>query len=135
MFPMRNLDDCFYNCYPNSLLLNGYRSPGFLDSMYIKLPKDSLSLYVKPVKEIKLDCSHPISLQLDRIYQKPKEHETLQFMIWLVSAIGGFEIICFVLYLLYRTYQDSDATTQSNLQVTTGLRKFSYDELKKATHN
>ncbi|XP_028124131.1 putative receptor protein kinase ZmPK1 [Camellia sinensis] len=130
-----NWDNGFYNCYPKSLLLNGYRSPGFPDSMYIKLPKDSLLLYMKPAKEIKLDCSYPISLQLDRIYKKPKGHETLQFMIWLVSAIGGFEIICFVLYSLYRTRQDSDATTQSYLQVTTGLRKFSTDEPKKATHN
>ncbi|KAI8013969.1 putative receptor protein kinase ZmPK1 [Camellia lanceoleosa] len=68
--------------------------------------------------------------------QETQRNGSLQFMVWFASAIGGVKIICIclVLYLLYRNCQNSSATTQSYLQVATGLRKFTYDELKKATH-
>ncbi|KAL7162119.1 hypothetical protein ACSBR2_042570 [Camellia fascicularis] len=58
-------------------------------------------------------------------------------MVWFASAIGGVEFICIclVLYLLYRNHQNSSATTQRYFQVVTGFRKFTYNELKKATRN
>ncbi|XP_028109787.1 putative receptor protein kinase ZmPK1 [Camellia sinensis] len=132
-----NLGSGFYNCYRKTLLLNGHRSPSFEGDMYIKLPNASIRFYKSHVQGFNSDCSHPLSLQLDRSYKKPKENGTLQFMVWFASAIGGVEIICIclVLYLLYRSRQNSSATTQSYFQVATGFRKFTYDELKKATRN
>ncbi|GMP45404.1 hypothetical protein CsSME_00013944 [Camellia sinensis var. sinensis] len=132
-----NWDNGFYDCYPKKLLFNGYRAPNFPDPTYIKLPKASIPFYLKHVQGFNSNYSHPHSLQLDRSYEKPKENGTLQFMVWFASAIGGVEIICIclVMYLLYRNRQNSSATTQSYLQVVTGFRKFTYDELKKATRN
>ncbi|CAL5365082.1 unnamed protein product [Camellia sinensis] len=126
-----------YNCYTKSLLLNGYRSTGFPDPMYIKLPKVTLKSYTNHVQGFSSDCPRPVSLQLNRIYKKPQENETLQFLVWFASAIGGVEIICvcLVFCFLYRTRPDSVATTQSYLQIATGFRKFTYSELKQATHN
>ncbi|KAF7113187.1 hypothetical protein RHSIM_RhsimUnG0151300 [Rhododendron simsii] len=59
----------------------------------------------------------------------------LQFMVWFASAVGGVEIICicFVWLLLYKTQQSSSENTQGYLQVASEFRKFTYDELKKAT--
>ncbi|CAL5323702.1 unnamed protein product [Camellia sinensis] len=126
-----------YNCYTKSLLLNGYRSTGFPDPMYIKLPKVTLKSYTNHVQGFSSDCPRPVSLQRNRTYKKPQENETLQFLVWFASAIGGVEIICvcLVFCFLYRTRPDSVATTQSYLQIATGFRKFTYSELKQATHN
>ncbi|CAL5444236.1 unnamed protein product [Camellia sinensis] len=132
-----SLDSGFYNCYHKTLLFNGYRSPNFQNYMYIKLPKASIRFYENHVQGFNSNCSHSLSLQLNRSYKKPKENGTLQFMVWFASAIGGVEIICIclVLYLLYRNRQNSSATTQSYFQVAAGFRKFTYEELKKAARN
>ncbi|KAL7262243.1 hypothetical protein ACSBR1_000590 [Camellia fascicularis] len=127
----------FYNCFRKTLLFNGYRAPSFLDLTYIKLPKASIPFYERHVQGFNSNWSHPLSSQLDRSYKKFKENGTLQFMVWFASAVGVVEIICIclVLYLLYRNHQNSSATTRSYLQVATGFRKFTYNELKKATRN
>ncbi|KAI7985420.1 putative receptor protein kinase ZmPK1 [Camellia lanceoleosa] len=132
-----NLDRGFYNCYHKTLLFNGYRSPSFQDYMYIKLPKASIRFYENHVQGFNSNFSQPLSLQLNKSYKKPKENGTLQLMVWFASAIGRVEIICIclVLYLLHRNRQNSSATTRSYFQVATGFRKFTYDELKKATRN
>ncbi|KAI8030962.1 putative receptor protein kinase ZmPK1 [Camellia lanceoleosa] len=124
--------DGVYNCYTKSLLLNGYRSTGFPDPMYIKLPKVTLKSYTNHVQGFSSDCPQSVSLQLNRIYKKPQENETLQFLVWFASAIGGVEIICvcLVFCFLYRTRPDSVATTQSYLQIATGFRKFTYREME-----
>ncbi|GFZ10214.1 lectin protein kinase family protein [Actinidia rufa] len=100
----------YYLCYTKSLLLNGYRSPGFGDSFYVKLSKTSLSSYTNLGVNLGLDCLRPVSLQLNRSYKKPQENESLQFAIY-------------------------DAATHGYLQVATGFRRFTYDELKKASRN
>ncbi|PSR99812.1 Receptor protein kinase [Actinidia chinensis var. chinensis] len=127
----------YYLCYTKSLLLNGYRSPGFGDSFYVKLSKTSLSSYTNLGVNLGLDCSRPVSLQLNRSYKKPQENESLQFMVWFSYVFGGIEVICifFVWFFLYRTNQNSDAATHGYLQVATGFRRFTYDELKKASRN
>ncbi|GMP45403.1 hypothetical protein CsSME_00013943 [Camellia sinensis var. sinensis] len=127
----------FYNCFRKTQLFNGYRAPSFPDTTYIKSQKALIPFYAKHLQVFNSNSCHPLRLRLDRSYKKPKKNGTLQFMVWFASAVGGVEIICIclVLYLLYRNRQNSSATTQSYLQVTTGFRKFTYDELKKATHN
>ncbi|KAG5543523.1 hypothetical protein RHGRI_016304 [Rhododendron griersonianum] len=128
----------YYNCYPKSLLLNGYRSPSFGDPFYLRLPKASVTFNATRKQEIGLHCPPTTqNLTLDRGYKKPKENRMLQFMVWFASAFGGFEIICicFVWLLLYKTQQRSSENTQSYLQVVSGFRKFTYAELKKATRN
>ncbi|CAL5361636.1 unnamed protein product [Camellia sinensis] len=62
--------------------------------MYIKLPNASIPFYENHVQGFNSNCSHPLSLQLDRSYKKPKENGTLQFMVWFASVIGGVEFIC-----------------------------------------
>ncbi|KAF7113192.1 hypothetical protein RHSIM_RhsimUnG0151800 [Rhododendron simsii] len=137
-FNFRDDDNGYYNCFPKSRLLNGYRSPSFGDPFYLRLPKASVTFYANRKQEIGLHC--PLTTQnllLDRGYKKPKQNGMLQFMVWFASAIGGFEIICicFVWLLLYKTQQRSSENTQSYLQVVSGFRKFTYAELKKATRN
>ncbi|KAF7141959.1 hypothetical protein RHSIM_Rhsim06G0055600 [Rhododendron simsii] len=128
--------DGYYNCYPKFRLLNGHRSPAFGSPMYIRLPKASLTSYANQKQEIGLHCPPSTqNLLLDRRYKIPKQNRTLQFLVWFASAFGGVEIICicFIWLLLYKTQQSSSENTQGYLQVASGFRKFTYDELKKAT--
>ncbi|KAG5543606.1 hypothetical protein RHGRI_016376 [Rhododendron griersonianum] len=131
-------DKGYYNCFPKSRLLNGYRSPRFGDPFFLRLPKASVTFYANRKQEIGLHCPPTTpNLLLDRGYKKPKQNRMLQFMVWFASAFGGFEIICicFVWLLLYKTQQRSSENTQSYLQVVSGFKKFTYAELKKATRN
>ncbi|XP_058221120.1 putative receptor protein kinase ZmPK1 [Rhododendron vialii] len=133
-----NGDNGYYNCFPKSLLLNGYRSPAFGDPLYLRLPKASVTFYAHQKQEIGLHCpSTTQNLLLDRGYKKPKQNGMLQFMVWFASAFGAFEIfcICFIWLLLYKTQQKSSENTQSYLLVVSGFRKFTYAKLKKATRN
>ncbi|XP_059637679.1 putative receptor protein kinase ZmPK1 [Cornus florida] len=127
----------FYLCYPKIQLRNGQLSSKFAGSMYIKLPQRELSSYDKPVPQFRLDCSSQLSTQLERPYKKFRENGTSKFMLWFATAIGGVEIICILLVwcFLYRTQKRSDATMHGYLHVDFVFKRFSYDELKKATHN
>ncbi|CAL5440378.1 unnamed protein product [Camellia sinensis] len=89
-----NLGSGFYNCYHKTLLFNGQRSPSFDGHTYIKLPNASIRFYENHVQGFNSNCSHPLSLQLERNYKKPKENGTFEFMVWFASVIGGVEFIC-----------------------------------------
>ncbi|KAG5543584.1 hypothetical protein RHGRI_016355 [Rhododendron griersonianum] len=135
IFPYRR-ESGFYSCYPKSRLLNGSRSPAFGAPFYVRLPKASLSSYENQKQEIGLHCPQiAANLLLDRAYKKTKENGTLQFMVCFAFAFGGVEIICicFVWWWLYKTQQSSSENAQGCLQVVSRFRKFTYDELKKAT--
>ncbi|GFZ10211.1 hypothetical protein Acr_21g0008100 [Actinidia rufa] len=109
----------------------------FGDSLYLRLPKSSLSSYPSIGEDFMLNCSDPISLELGRSYKKPQENGRLQFMVWVACVFGGVELICiFLIWLfLYRTHDDSGVSPQGYLQVASGFRQFTYDELKKASGN
>ncbi len=44
------------DCYPKTLLLNGYHSPDFNGDFYLRLPKSKNSSYAKPLEEFNLYC-------------------------------------------------------------------------------
>lgn len=130
--------DGFYKCYPKSSLLNGQRSSGFDGFMYIKLPKILVSSYEKNrIREFRMDCSGTNSVMLERFYKKQKENTTLRFMVWFATSIGGIELllICIFWCFLYQNHRNSDPTKQGYLQVGSGFRKFTYNDMKKATKN
>ncbi|KAA8537803.1 hypothetical protein F0562_027617 [Nyssa sinensis] len=124
----------YYSCYPKTRLLNGHRSLGFSELMYIKLPKTNLSYY-KPVREFRLDCpDNSRAHELDRTYKKNEENGSLKVILWFAYGLGGFELICILSVWLYLSIR-SGATTKSYLQVATGFKRFTYAELKKASRN
>ncbi|KAG6674578.1 hypothetical protein I3843_15G045800 [Carya illinoinensis] len=128
-------DDGFPNCFPKTLLLNGYRSPDFPGDLYLRLPKSNLFSYADPVQHFTLVCSSKGTVQLDRTYKRSRENGIVKFMLWFACGVGGLEIICIFLvwHLLSRTQQTSDVDRQGYLVAVTGFRRFTYVELKKAT--
>ncbi|XP_059631089.1 putative receptor protein kinase ZmPK1 [Cornus florida] len=129
--------DGYYLCYIKTQLLNGHRSLGFDNPMYIKLPRANLSSHDKTVQEVQLDCSRLVTVPLDRTYTKKHENVTVKFMLWFARGCGGIEIIgfLFVLYVLYRNREGSGVIEKGYLHIAMGFKRFTYAELKKASRN
>ncbi|XP_071702788.1 putative receptor protein kinase ZmPK1 [Rutidosis leptorrhynchoides] len=109
----------FFVCYTKRLLFNG-------------IYKDGLSYDQKLVNESRLECTSSI-IELQRTYAKNGGNGSIKFMLWFSIIIGIIEATCFILFD-YITKQPSGATTQSYLAIVTGFRRFTYDEIMKATH-
>ncbi|TYI21245.1 hypothetical protein ES332_A06G024500v1 [Gossypium tomentosum] len=121
-------------CYPKTQLLNGHRPPNFNADFYVKLPKAIVSSYIDTVEYPELQCSNEVQ-ELERKYTKRSERESLRFALWTACAIGGVEFITilFVWNFFIRTNDNSSPNAGYHL-ATTGFRKFTYGELKKATN-
>ncbi|XP_059631085.1 putative receptor protein kinase ZmPK1 [Cornus florida] len=132
-FPNRG----YYLCYTKAQLINGQHSLGFKNPMYIKFPRANLFSNDKTVQEFQLDCSRQVTAQLNRTYKKKQENVTVKFMLWFACGCGGVEIIgfLFVLYVLYKNSEGSNAIEKGYLHITIGFKRFTYAELKKASLN
>ncbi|KAB1220324.1 putative receptor protein kinase ZmPK1 [Morella rubra] len=132
-------EDGFSSCYPKALLRNGYHSPDFTGTIYLKMPKSAkkkpFSYANSTVEPFSLDCSIEGPLQPNRTYLRSRGNGTVKLMLWFVCGLGGLEIVCIfsVCCLLVRTRKNSGENKQGYLFTPTGLRKFTYAELKKAT--
>lgn len=129
-----------YNCYPKTIMFNGYNSLGFKYPVYIRLPKDSsISLEKNPHdhQDFSLQCRGlPVTPLEVGSYGRKHQHGSLKSFFWSTCAVGIFEIICLLAYFITTRMQSNSSSIQSyHLQVATGFRKFTYSELKKATGN
>ncbi|PNX93797.1 LRR receptor-like serine/threonine-protein kinase HSL2 [Trifolium pratense] len=124
----------FYNCYPKMRLLNGRRSTKFKGSLFLRLPKNNVAL---SHAHDRLVCSRNNGVkQLGRSYINAKENESVKFMLWFASGLGGIEVLCLFLvgWVLFKNRKQSSVDNHGYvLAAATGFRKFSYSELKKAT--
>ena len=123
-----------YNCFPKTLLFNGYSTPGFQGNVYLKLPKAHIASYQNSVEKFMLDCSRELQKQLPRTYSSSRENGLLRFMLWFACAIGGVEMICIVSVwcFLRKAHQNPIAYPEGYLLVATRFRRFTYTELKRA---
>ncbi|KAG7943546.1 hypothetical protein I3843_15G046200 [Carya illinoinensis] len=109
------------NCYPRTLLLNGYRSPDLQGDLYLRLPKSNLFSYANSVRDFTLVCSSKGTVQLDN--KTSRENGIVKFLLY----------IFLVWRLLSRTHQACSVDKQSYLVAVTGFKRFTYAELKKMT--
>ncbi|XP_040998101.1 putative receptor protein kinase ZmPK1 [Juglans microcarpa x Juglans regia] len=125
----------FSKCYTKIQLMNGYRSPSFEGSFYLRVPENNLLSNANLAEEIGLNCSCEGPLLLERVYLKSPVIGTGKFMLWFVCGLGGLEIVSIFLvwFLFIRTPNSSSPDKQGYLLAITGFRKFTYSELKKAT--
>ncbi|GJR56925.1 S-locus glycoprotein domain-containing protein [Tanacetum coccineum] len=122
-----------FACYTKSSLFNGYYYKANSFVTYLKLPKiDVLSYHENVANESLLDCSNFI-IELKRTYDKESSNGTLKFMLWFSIILGVIEVACFLLFY-YVTMKPSDATTQKYFAIATGFKRFTYDEIMKASH-
>ncbi|PWA43530.1 S-locus glycoprotein domain-containing protein [Artemisia annua] len=121
-----------FGCSAKNLLVNGiYKANPF--TTYLKLPKiDVVSYHQNVANETRLHCTNS-TIELRRTYDKESENGSLKFMRWFSIILGVIEGACF-LFFYYVTRKPSGATTQNYLAIATGFRRFTYDEITKATH-
>ncbi|KAE9592478.1 hypothetical protein Lal_00028661 [Lupinus albus] len=130
--------DGVFNCFPKFQLLNGYRSPSFVGTTYLRVPErsflsipttsnDSIGEYACPANNE--------TVQLIRTYVKEQENGSVKFMVWFATGLGGLEVLCIFLvwFLWFRNTQDPGADVHSYALATNGFRRFTYSELKLAT--
>nr|GEX05408.1 putative receptor protein kinase ZmPK1 [Tanacetum cinerariifolium] len=70
---------------------------------------------------------------LKRTYEKESANGSLNFMLWFSIILGVIEVACFLL-VYYITKKPSHTTTQKYIAIATGFRRFTYDEILKASH-
>ncbi|XP_022768707.1 putative receptor protein kinase ZmPK1 [Durio zibethinus] len=122
-------------CFPKVQLLTGYRQQNFAGDFYVKVPKATVSFYGNSVQDSKLQCSNKVQ-PLERKYFQRHENESLKSALWAACAVGALEFLTIFLVwcFLIRT-RDNSSPTLGYLLATTGFRKFTYAEMKKATNS
>ncbi|KAJ8568112.1 hypothetical protein K7X08_020834 [Anisodus acutangulus] len=123
-----------YSCFPKTLLFNGYRSPSWKDTIYIKVPKAGRNSDEERPTDDMLQCQRHEVL-LERTYERKEQHGWLKTYIGFIAALGVFEFIFLASYLI-TTLKCSNATSdQVYIPVVNRFKRFTYAELKRATSN
>ncbi|KAK6938639.1 S-locus glycoprotein domain [Dillenia turbinata] len=122
----------FYSCYPKTQLLNGYRSSNFNGTMYLKLPKNRVSSSYDAVRAYELNCSDTDPIQLYRNYKKNGKNGSLNFLLWFACVVGALEVLG-IIFVLFKIQQSSGAAVEGYGLANAGFKRFTYDELHKAT--
>lgn len=124
-------------CYTKSRLLNGQQKFGVHSYTYVKLPTNIIEIYEKKINPLdeksNLNCSGEDIMLLGRAYKKNSQNDSVKYMLWFVCALGGFEVISLAYFFSVNkgTYENN----QVYHPVATSFKRFTYDELKKATNN
>uniref|UniRef100_A0A2P2MR24 Receptor-like serine/threonine-protein kinase n=2 Tax=Rhizophora mucronata TaxID=61149 RepID=A0A2P2MR24_RHIMU len=121
-------------CFPKIKLLNGRRFPNFQGDLYLKVMKTSPASFAAKNQLSELDCSNESIKLLHRTYKKTRKSGTLEFVLWFSCAVGVIEFVSiFLAWCFLANKQHNSGAERQGYHVATGFRKFTYDELKKAT--
>ncbi|KAL4272780.1 hypothetical protein GQ457_13G020410 [Hibiscus cannabinus] len=128
----------FHDCYPKAQLRNGQQTSSFQGDFYIKVPK-SYNISNKETENLQrtLVCPQNNTIPLDRSFAKTHQSEIVKFMLWFACALGGLEFlsIFFIWLLFFRAGQDKNGDKEGYVFAATGFKRFTFDDLKKATRN
>ncbi|KAI6688056.1 hypothetical protein NL676_024884 [Syzygium grande] len=127
-----------FDCFPKIELLNGHNLPSLIGEFFIKVPKNKTFTEDQLVKRTQYSCSPTAEVKvLDRTYAEKGKNRAVSFMLRIACVVGGIEIVVVFLvwFFLIRNQQDVTSAHQSYHLAATGFKRFSYDELKKATRN
>ncbi|XP_023750920.1 putative receptor protein kinase ZmPK1 [Lactuca sativa] len=125
-------DKGYYSCSLKNLLYNGYQL-AFRSSTYIKLPKDLISSVQQTfVNGSSLSCPENQIVSIQRSYDRKHGNSSLKILLKFGYGIGLLEFV-FVLIFFYITLKDSSTT--SYFQIASGIKRFTFAELKTATRN
>ncbi|KAF8024655.1 hypothetical protein BT93_F1739 [Corymbia citriodora subsp. variegata] len=126
------------DCFPKLKLLNGRHSPSVTGDIYFRLPKFSLSSYKIPkIAYAALQCPGK-EIVLPRTYAKTNGCWAIKILLIFAGAMAGMEatLVLIICCLLYRNCPEKDGAPIDGYHAgLTGFRRFTYDELKKATWN
>ncbi|XP_031126961.1 putative receptor protein kinase ZmPK1 [Ipomoea triloba] len=130
-------------CFTKNTLFNGYRSPDFQGSTFLKLPEN---LPVPDSGTVILNRSNLVCPEniTEIMVGSPKmyKEKTRNKLIWVYLysfcfAIGGVEVVAFVLgwWALFSKHGIPASIENGYCMLSSQFRRFTYAELKKATKN
>ncbi|CAH1418646.1 unnamed protein product [Lactuca virosa] len=123
-------------CFIKTSLHNGYQM-GVDALMYIKLPKRLVSSFTqKTIIQSSFICPDAVLSPIMRTYKTKHDMNSklLEFVLVFGCMLGFIEIVCVVMFL-YCSSKHLSATEKTYFPAATEFRKFTYNELKKASRN
>lgn len=127
------------NCYLKSILFNGYQMPNYPSVMYIRVPsqiattaRDDVKLNIPA-----LNCSQRNVVIIQQPTENNDKHSYFKYLIGFVVSIGIVELICinFGWWFIKRIHRMREVVDMGYVALAVGFKRFTYDELKKATKN
>ncbi|KAL2533789.1 G-type lectin S-receptor-like serine/threonine-protein kinase [Abeliophyllum distichum] len=127
-------------CYVKSALLNGYESPDFPASIYIKVPSSVQPPNPSSLFESGTMCGYA---EPERIVGSPSMYDfTPKRVKWIYiysfcAALGGLELMIIVLgwWFLFRKHGVPASVEAGYRMISSNFKRYAYAELKKATTN
>ncbi|XP_031126962.1 putative receptor protein kinase ZmPK1 [Ipomoea triloba] len=127
-------------CYTKSVLYNGYRSPEFQGSTYLKLPRNLALPESNSAILNHSDVVCPVIVEqvLARSHYERKTRKVRWVYLYsFCSALGGIEALVVVLgwWALFSKHGIPASLENGYRMLSSQFRRFTYAELKKATKN
>ncbi|XP_050114695.1 putative receptor protein kinase ZmPK1 [Malus sylvestris] len=128
-------------CYPKSLLLNGYRSPTSRMIIHIKVPKGFLSPHALPTKFETHDLNCSGAQVVFNSNDPEAERNRNWYMKYLIGFVGSFAVIealCVGLtwwYLFRKHAHEELSNIAGYMALAMDFKRFTYAELTRATGN
>ncbi|CAO2183318.1 unnamed protein product [Urochloa humidicola] len=131
-------------CYPKGTLFNGYTSPNFPGSIYIKLPVDFdasvQSVSARSSEGLACDPNGPEIVQLQGsadTFRRPRNDTKWSYLFAFATVLGVVDIIFIATsWWFLSSKQSIPSSLEAGYRMVTGqFRRFTYRELKDATGN
>lgn len=126
-------------CYAKSELLNGYASPDFPASIYLKLPGDGFQAPKRPVFQVfNQNCGSreaEIMIGSPSMYDFNSRRVRWAYIYSFAAALGAIEMVILVLgwWFLLRKHSVPASVEAGYRMISSQFRQYTYSELKKAT--
>ncbi|KAL6142177.1 hypothetical protein ACLB2K_060460 [Fragaria x ananassa] len=130
-------------CYPKSLLLNGYRISDVKSIIHVKIPKGFLNpgAVQTRLETHDLNCSAvQFHVSTDLETEKGNGNQYMKYLVGFLSSFGVIEAICIILtwWFVFRKQAQEEMVNMGYMALAinaVGFKSFTYAELKKATNN
>lgn len=123
-------------CYPKYLLINGFRSPGEVGNLYIKVSSNDSTVFNITSAPQPLPLNGSVSTDEGKS-NKTRSPNVKSALRYFAIAFGVAELFCVILgwWYMSRTYRDLGYERLAYSDIPGGVKNFSFAELKKATDN
>ncbi|XP_004137926.1 putative receptor protein kinase ZmPK1 [Cucumis sativus] len=125
-------------CYPKTALRNGYRKPDTAVQMFMKVPKSLRRSWLELKSSSELNCSDSELVLNTHVYgEKGEKFRYIGLLIGLVVTIGASELIFigFGWWFIFRKRVNEELVNMGYIVLAMGFKRFSYNEMKRATKN
>ncbi|XP_072970325.1 putative receptor protein kinase ZmPK1 [Typha angustifolia] len=126
-------------CFPKGSLFNGYKSPNFPGSTYLRLPNHvNVSASSLVSTQSGLTCSHvstEIVVGSVDLYGKNRNTTKWPYLYVFASVLGGLELLFIITgwWFLFRKNRTPKSVEEGYKMISNQFRRFTYRELKEAT--